>query len=278
MLCKKPFRQGTAEYGCGQCMPCRMNRRRVWTARIMLEAECHDESCFVTLTYAPDNLPVGDSLVVRDYQLFLKRLRRLIAPRRLRYFFVGEYGDDSQRPHYHAALFGVGLNDRDVIDRAWMHGFVHVGTLTSDSASYVVSYVTKRMTSPDDPRLNGRYPEFARMSLKPGIGHAGVSVISDALNSAVGAKVIAETGEIPASVRHNGKMYPIGRYLRSVLLDTLGVDTEVVQSRLRSRVHAERVQEIVDSGYDHREDVRKQHSRIAENRVKLSNSRKRLKL
>ena len=44
-------------FGCGQCLPCRVNKRRLWTNRIMLESMCHDDNAFVTLTYNDDNIP-----------------------------------------------------------------------------------------------------------------------------------------------------------------------------------------------------------------------------
>lgn len=274
MLCKKPFRQGIAEYGCGQCMPCRVRRRMMWTARITLESLNHDANCFATLTYDDDHLPEDGSVSVRDYQLFLKRLRKSVSPRRVRYFFVGEYGDYSFRPHYHCALFGVGLNDRDVIESSWTNGFVHLGTLEPESAGYIVSYVTKRMTSPEDPRLNGRYPEFARMSLKPGIGYDAIPIIAAALSSDSGSKAMAQTLDVPAMLRIQGRRYQLGKYLRAALVDHLGYDSKSLLEEYMQRLLSETELDIEINGYDAKEVKRKHHSEVAEKRNKLNKSRK----
>lgn len=71
---------------CGQCFGCRLDRSRIWAMRCMHEASLYDENCFVTLTYSPACLPAGGSVVVEDYQKFMKRLRKAIAPRKVRFF------------------------------------------------------------------------------------------------------------------------------------------------------------------------------------------------
>lgn len=214
MLCKKPYMlaQGSKLSAaipcpCGQCMPCRINRRRVWTLRILLESFIHRDCCFLTLTYAPEHIPEGGTLVPRDVQLFLKRLRKSV-PVKIRYFFVGEYGDISERPHYHAAIFGLPVTAVDIMQNAWGKGHVYLGDLTPDSARYVAGYVTKKMTGKDDMRLNGRHPEFARMSLRPGIGAGAVPSILKALGSNLN-----QHGDVPAALHVHGKMMPMGRFI-----------------------------------------------------------------
>lgn len=41
---------------CGKCIPCLINRKRLWKHRLILESYCHDKSAFVTLTYNDDQL------------------------------------------------------------------------------------------------------------------------------------------------------------------------------------------------------------------------------
>lgn len=227
MKCAKPFRQGVEAFGCGQCMPCRVNRRRLWTARLMLEASQHQACSFVTLTYDKEHLPCNGSLRPRDLQLFLKRLRKLIAPAKLRYYAVGEYGDITSRPHYHLALFGV--DSLMLVRQAWSVdgiplGLVHCGTLTQESAAYIVSYVVKRLTSTEDARLaEGQEPEFARMSLRPGLGAGAVDAFVNAV-SARGVSSRYRVGhEVPSTFRTAGKFFPLGRYLRRKITDRLGL-------------------------------------------------------
>lgn len=224
MLCKSPYMYGSMPCPCGQCMPCRINRRKLWAHRMLLETLKHDRSSFLTLTYSDDHLPRSGSLVPRDTQLWIKRFRKAIAPIPLRYYLVGEYGDETSRPHYHAALFGVGPEFESIVNLTWGKGHVMLGTLTAHSANYIAGYVTKKMTSKDDPRLNGRHPEFARMSNRPGIGATAMSDVADALFSQYGSDLFTESGDVPRSLRHGGKLMPLGRYLRRKLRDEIGMD------------------------------------------------------
>lgn len=177
---------------CGQCIGCRVERSRQWAVRCMHEASLYDVNSFVTLTYDEANLPANGSLRYRDYQKFMKRLRK--TGRKARFFCCGEYGGERGRPHYHACLFGVGFGDRvyyrsmpsgadlytsEELERLWPFGFSSVGDVTFESAAYVARYVLKKVGS-DVERLGVldmstgelalRAEEFVRMSLKPGVG------------------------------------------------------------------------------------------------------------
>ncbi|AZL82995.1 replication initiator protein [Apis mellifera associated microvirus 43] len=227
-------------FGCGQCMSCRLNKKRLWMHRIMLESRLHEHNTFVTLTYSDDHLPEGGSLAPRHTQIWLKKLRKHLestAFNKVRYYLVGEYGDKSQRPHYHVALFGYPSCARgrssytsrrtsccqhcDLIRDTWGYGQVYLGDLTTDSAQYIAGYVTKKMTAKDDPRLNGRHPEFARMSLRPGIGADAVHDIASALLT---FGLDLTEADVPVSLRHGKKILPLGRYLRKKLRLALGKD------------------------------------------------------
>lgn len=190
----------------------------------MLEALVHPGSLFVTLTYNKESLPEGGTLVPRHLQLFLKRLRKKLSPRTIRYFGVGEYGDISQRPHYHLAIFGVTLADRIYIDESWDHGFTHAGELNFSSAAYVAGYVTKKLTARDAPGLNGRNPEFARMSLRPGVGAWAMKAVAEALQCKAGWDQITEDGDVPGALRHGSKVMPLGTYLRRKLREEMGFE------------------------------------------------------
>lgn len=230
MLCEKPYMIGVLPCACGKCFPCRINRRRLWAHRMQLESLVSSDASFVTLTYDDQHVPPGQSLVVKDYQDWLKRLRKVLAPQKIRYFLVGEYGDETQRPHYHAALFGVhpliagGFDgELGVVQSSWNKGFTYVGELTPDSAMYVAGYCTKKMTSRKDSRLNGRQPEFARMSLRPGIGAYAVEDIARSLDSDVGLRSIEQSSDVPFALLHGKRSLPLGRYLRGKLREKCGL-------------------------------------------------------
>lgn len=221
----------------------------------MLEANQYKDNNFVTLTYTDEHLPydVPDivdtldpmpTLKVRDVQLFLKKLRKSLTDRKIRYFAVGEYGDQTQRPHYHLALFnypscryGMSNHGRDgfccsVCDHlrdVWDMGNVFSGVLEPDSAQYIAGYTTKKMTAKDDERLKGRHPEFARMSLKPGIGAGFIPDVASTLLE----YNLENMEDVPRTLRHGPKEMPLGRYLRRQLRVQIGKPADTPQIVLK---------------------------------------------
>lgn len=266
-MCSKPYKQGVAEYGCGQCMPCRINRRRMWTTRIMMEMQNYapDSCLFVTLTYDDEHLPSNGSLQPRDLQLYFKKLRKLIAPSRLRYYAVGEYGEHTKRPHYHIILFGV--CSLDAVRACWEAGHVHVGTVTEQSAGYVTGYVTNKLSN-KSLLPAGCIPEFARMSLKPGIGALAMDVLAKAVHTKGGSKLVASQGDVPTVVRSNKSLWPLGRYLRRKLREKAGIPQSAATTISESRAA-----ELADKLRGEGERVKHEEKRwAAKNRARLLES------
>ena len=89
--------QETMEVACGQCLGCRIDRRRHWAMRIVHESSLHECNCFITLTYRDVrecsyeqwrngyHVPSDWSLHKHHFQKFMKRLRRYFEPRRIRF-------------------------------------------------------------------------------------------------------------------------------------------------------------------------------------------------
>lgn len=241
MRCISPYLIAEHAFGCGQCMPCRVNRRRTWMHRILLEASCHGQNSFVTLTYNSESVPSDGSLRPRHLTLFLKKLRRRFDKLQLRYFAVGEYGDVGGRPHYHLGLFGFGpceshsylWGPEDERSRGacqcarcvgvrstWGMGRVQVARLEVASARYLAGYITKKMTDPSDLRLEGRYPEFARMSTHPGLGALALPGVVTAVDK------WRSHSETPWALTHGRVNLPLGSYLKRVLRKELGCEEE----------------------------------------------------
>lgn len=156
---------------CGQCIACRLNYAKLWSIRMMEELKNHDKACFVTLTYDPEHLPEDNGLHKDHLQKFWKRLRKEC---KVRYFCCGEHGDRFNRPHYHAIIYGLAPEDKEIIEKHWKNGIVHVGTVTEDSCAYVAKYMTKKLNGralkeklEEDPDYQN---EFVLMSRRPGIG------------------------------------------------------------------------------------------------------------
>ena len=92
---------------CGKCLSCRLNRARDWANRCVLEASNFKENSFVTLTYEDAYVP--KKLCKSAVQLFIKKLRN--DGFKIRYFAVGERGDEKGRPHYHIIVFNYFPDD-----------------------------------------------------------------------------------------------------------------------------------------------------------------------
>lgn len=209
----------------------------------MLEASQYADNAFITLTYSDSHLPVSGSLIPEHLTNWLKRFRKQISPARVRYYAVGEYGDRSDRPHYHVAMFGfpncgrgqsrAGLwppvvNETnkccvscDLIASTWGLGSIYVGALETKSAQYVAGYVLKKMTNRQDPRLAGREPEFARMSRRPGLG---VNALYDVADVLLKFNLEISQADVPSVLTHGKKNLPLGNFMRRKLRTFTGKD------------------------------------------------------
>lgn len=171
-----------------------------------------------------------------------------MAPSRFRFYAVGEYGDETSRPHYHLALFGYkgclyGLSryserrqsccvSCDLVRDTWGKGQIYIGSLEPHSAQYIAGYVTKKMTSKDDPRLNGRHPEFARMSLRPGIGFGYLDELTQAF---LKFNLDASESDVPVTLRHGDRLLPLGRYLRKKMRGMVFGDEKTPEVVIKAR-------------------------------------------
>lgn len=233
MLCVRPVKLGVSgPFACGRCRNCRINRRREWTGRLLLHHCGHEgASAFVTLTYRPEEVHVDDKgrgvLWPVDIRNFLQRVRRSVGP--LTYVVVGEYGERSGRPHYHALLWvpDIRTDVSRVVGEAWDVGFVHVGDISEASIAYTCAYVLKRMTSEDDERLEGRPPEFGRYS--HGLGVPAIAALRAIARPNVDGVLV-----IPREFRIFGKRWPIPRYIRRKLREE-GYEFEKSQGEVQER-------------------------------------------
>lgn len=259
MHCPYPKQVGDSLRSCGGCYACRINDRREWTGRLLLESFFYPETSFVTLTYEDEFLPRLDDgtpiLCRKDFKSFLRQFGRSPYGPNFRWYGVGEYGDESARPHYHFILYGVGFGWADEVARAWskrikpedvtdkhikekriirvgnkhriLRGFTTMTHLVPERAAYAARYVVKKMTAKDDTRLKGRPPEFRSMSKQyGGIGSAGLGWLADMQMTRAGALALQQRKDVFDSFRCEGKIWPIGSYLRDQLRDLVGVPKE----------------------------------------------------
>lgn len=224
-------------FPCGKCLPCRINKRKMWTLRMLLELKMHDDALFVTLTYDDDHLVFNEDMVPQlckhDVQTFLKRLRKRIG--KLRYYVCGEYGENTHRPHYHMVLFGVSPLFQPIIEKEWSNGFCSFGTVTRESIQYVAGYVTKKLGNANNSNVNA---EFSCMSLRPALGVPALSVVlREFEHYGVIKKNNDGTVSFPSTLVIGHARYPFGRTLLDKLCALL--DSEYDKSsylmEMRSR-------------------------------------------
>lgn len=241
---------------CGKCMDCRLSFAHEWSLRVMHEVKTSGPSSFVTLTYDDAHLPVDQSLNYRHFQLFMHRLRKRL-PGGGRFLMCGEYGDDFGRPHYHAILFNVEFGDRQYLSSKdgvklytsklladlWQLGFVTVGDVTLDSASYVARYSTKKITGPAagavyqfvtlEGEVVDREPPFLHSSNRPGIGYDWF------------ARYHSDVFPCDYLV-HGGKKFPVPRYY-SKLMERLDAGAYEGITRVRKRAMVARRDDVESS-------------------------------
>lgn len=225
--------------GCGHCRACRIARAREWATRIMHEVPYHQFSSFCTLTYDDDHLPEDEAVDKRAFQLFVKRLRRGLGDRRIKYYACGEYGEEKGRAHYHACVFGLEARraydvrrrvwiesgqDVEVLKDAWPLGEVHSGQVSYDSARYVADYIGK-----DDraEAYGGRAPPFQLVS--QGLGRSFADEHADRLRRDLGCTI-------------HGAQVGLPKYYRKRL--------EITAEELKPRA-LERQQEVIEKLIDY---------------------------
>lgn len=152
---------------CGKCYACRQNRVREWTIRLIHEyttSFADKQIYFITLTYNNENLK-DPSLDYRDFQLFMKRLRKFYKGDKIKYMVVGEYGFKSYRKHFHAIIFGMTKVDENDIHNLWDKGFVNVKKADFNACHYLLKYSFKQHFINNKDYLEmGLTPPFFRVS------------------------------------------------------------------------------------------------------------------
>ena len=205
---------GIEQIPCGKCWACKLNYSAQWATRLSLETKKSEHNYFITFTYDDNHLPInervkigeeviendgtwGGSLDPEDMTRFIKTLRKHfereykeqgLEPPKIKYFYCGEYGPSTQRPHYHMILLNAPLDlsqfygtfvdtnfkahwKSKQLEHWWAKGMIDVAEVEWSNAAYVARYCMKKLQqygSKEDYYRDGRYPEFIRMS--KGIG------------------------------------------------------------------------------------------------------------
>lgn len=265
-----PFKYYNNQYidiPCGNCVGCRIDYSRDWALRCTLESMYHDSTMFLTLTYDDVHVPhtsyvdnitgqLKDILTLRpdDFTKFMKRLRFHYSKkygRELRFFACGEYGSQTLRPHYHAIVFGLKLDDlrfiknshtgfpiydSDFVSDCWSLGMVSISESNFDTCAYTARYVMKKQKGKDSDfyDVHNLVPEFVRMSRKPGIGYQYYADNKESIYKY--DKIILPDGKIFKPPKYFDKYYmqDCPEKYDSVLSNRIScaVDSDIVKEKL----------------------------------------------
>jgi len=148
---------------CRRCETCLNNRRRMWTARALIEHRRALRTWFCTYTLAPEHrfrvcLLAKKKYGSEDYlscykiisQMFTKYLKRVrkVSGSRFRYLLVAEQHKDGF-PHLHALIHEIGSPiSKRTFQGHWPYGFTNVKLVDrSDTkgAAYVCKYLAKSL-------------------------------------------------------------------------------------------------------------------------------------
>lgn len=181
------------KWACRKCLPCLHRRQQEWVARLTEELRQHDNNYYLTFTYEDSFLPVDkDGQMCFDKQRIIKLhrdLRKRFQQGRFRnpcyyeiegspefldlprdvhfkYYLTSEYGPEesgaTQRPHYHAVYYGLGVDlyTAELLFKSlWPDGFIRCLPAWPGSAGYISKYLVKDVSTNGDA-----YCDDTRMS------------------------------------------------------------------------------------------------------------------
>lgn len=153
------------EVSCRKCWQCRKRRVDDLVGRCIAESKFAKKTYAATLTYGGDAGVNAATLVYKDVQDFLKKLRKKYS---VRYIVAGEYGTKKNRAHWHIILFfdkeyPEVENDKRVNWKYWNKGFTYFQEPNWKGFQYVLKYVLK------DQDERAKVSHLA-MSKKPPLG------------------------------------------------------------------------------------------------------------
>lgn len=156
IACTETYLAKPVEVPCGKCPECRKALKMQWVARAVAELETSKHAYFLTLTYDNDHLPSDFMCHKEHIQVFLNRFRK---NNKTRYLIVGEHGELSNRPHYHAILYTenpiddlipvnksktLPLYESDKVTKQWQNGIVKIGVAYPQAIAYSVGYLVSK--------------------------------------------------------------------------------------------------------------------------------------
>lgn len=197
-------------FNCGQCLFCRKKRAYELACKCVLHSSLYQQNCFITLTYDETKKNYHNNFDYREIQLFKKRLRKHVYPKKIEIFNVHEYGKNGKK-HWHLIVFNHDFSDKEIytrtkagpiysskkLEKLWPYGFNTIADVSEGTAMYQAQYCEK---------------DFKH-------GHVGTSKKSHSKHSGIGKpyflthyRQILSLGYIPI----NGKKLPVPRSFQKI--------------------------------------------------------------
>lgn len=169
-------------FPCGKCPACLNQDKEELAERIFFESRVSPCSYFLTLTYNEENLPFDPVSGLHCFdkegvEAYIRRVRDFLRPRgiSLRIFLSCEYGDISQRPHYHAIAYLSSFLSLQqawtMFNDLWRKGIVYLSSVGAGCCRYVAKYCLKDDEGSTEylPKGDPRKP-FRSFPRRPGVG------------------------------------------------------------------------------------------------------------
>ena len=200
---------------CNHCYACSLKYSQEIATLAMCECKKSEHNYFITLTYDKEHLPFKKELKIKEkgtdniityfnneelkptlipehMHTFIHNLRQYMERTKdhkgIKYIYCGEYGETTQRPHYHLILMNCPLNIEDFydfhvdknfkahwkskeIENYWDKGMIDIAECEWSSVAYVARYTAKKVAANYDKQKmysECRIPEFLRRSTKLG--------------------------------------------------------------------------------------------------------------
>ena len=204
----------TINFPCGKCVSCLKRRASQWSFRLAQEAQASSSASFLTLTYqtTPTSEHGFPTLVKKDFQLFMKKLRKKTPLYKLKYYACGEYGTKTYRPHYHAIIFNLPhriISRPDTITNIWGKGHTMITHSNDLTINYVSGYIMKNNIKPIN-KWDDRQREFSLMSKKMGLNYLTPQMIQ-----------FYKDRQLTAIQKENGHFISMPRYYKEKIFNKL---------------------------------------------------------
>lgn len=204
---------------CGKCPACLRRRQAGWIFRLEQEQLVSTSAAFLTLTYNNENLPYSASglpnLNKKHHTGFIKRLRKQIHThftdentQAIKYYSCGEYGTNTNRPHYHSIIFNLPMDiieNPTLLDTTWQMGNTMLAVCNTNTITYTTKYINKTLYHKKEP-TDDRENEFQLQSKGLGKSYLTDKTIKYYKNQ-----------KIPYLVKEDGKKGTMPRYYRDKL-------------------------------------------------------------